>query len=171
MGVFKAEKPMIPKELVWPALMIMPSTNAFEPYTLSQDTSNPAAHPRVNRGKGPLVAMLKVFEPSHKGAIDVFDDHCQALAITAPGLGADGVFELLETLSSRPTSAALKVVPKKVKSLSRQSKIHHFRLCRVKGKSSFRGEPLHRREPRFGLFPAAGKYRALAGGQAVRFHP
>ncbi len=37
MGVYEAEKPMIPKELIWPALMIMSSTNAFKPYTLSQN--------------------------------------------------------------------------------------------------------------------------------------
>ena len=118
MGVYEAEKPMIPKELIWPALMIMSSTNAFKPYTLSQDVSNPATHPTINRGKGPLVAVLKVLEPSPKSAIDVFDDHCQAMAITAPGFGADGVFELLEALPSRLATAVLEVVPKKVKSLA-----------------------------------------------------
>jgi hypothetical protein len=105
MGLYKVEKPMVPKELIRPALMIMSPANTFEPYTLSQDASNPASHPTVNRWKSPFFAMLEVLEPSSKGAIDIFDDHCRATAIAAPGLGADGIFELLEALASRPASA------------------------------------------------------------------
>ena len=112
MGFYKAEKPMLPKELVRPALMIKSTANASMAGPLSQDTSNTAPHPAIHRGKGPLVAMLKVLEPSPKSTTDIFDDHCQAVAITAPGLGTDGVFELLETLLSRATSAPLEVVPK-----------------------------------------------------------
>jgi hypothetical protein len=133
MGVYEVEKPMVPKELIRPALMIMSAANAFKPCALSQDTSNPASYPAINRRKGPFVAMFVVFEPSPKGTIDLFDDHCQAMAITAPSLGADGVFELLETLLSRPAGASLKVVPEEVKSLPGGSGIYHLRLsgCRV----------------------------------------
>jgi hypothetical protein len=131
MGVYEVEKPMVPKELIKPALMIMSAANAFKPCALSQDTSNPASYPAINRRKGPFVAMFVVFEPSPKGTIDLFDDHCQAMAITAPSLGADGVFELLETLLSRPAGASLKVVPEEVKSLPGGSGIYHLRLIRM----------------------------------------
>ena len=55
MGLYKVEKPMVPKELIRPALMIMSSTNPFKPYALSQDASNPASYPTINRGKGPFL--------------------------------------------------------------------------------------------------------------------
>src|SRR4030042_1440404 len=83
MGSYKAEKPMLPKELVRPALMIKSTANSSMAGSLSQDTSNTAPHPAINRGKGPLVAMLKVLEPSPKSTTDIFDDHCQTMAIAA----------------------------------------------------------------------------------------
>ena len=150
MGVYKAEKPMILKELIWPALMIMSSTNAFEPYTLSQDASNPASHPTVYRGKGPLITVLKVLEPSPKSAVDVPDDHCQTVAIAAPGLGADGVFEFLEALSPRLAGAVLKVVPKKIKSLAGHWQIHHPGLLWVQGQTAIKGQYFHRLQGLFG---------------------
>lgn len=153
MGLYKVEKPLFPKELIRPALMIMSSTNTFKPFALSQDTSNPASHPTIHRGERPFVAMFEVLEPSSKGAIDLFDDHCQAMAVAAPGLRADGVFELLEALPSRPASAFLKVVPKKVKSLSGNSDIHYSRLLRVQGEASFVSHSLHYPEGLFGFFP------------------
>ena len=135
--------------------MIMSPANALKPCALSQNASNPASYPTINRRKGPLVAMLKVFEPSPKGTIDLFDDHCQAMAIASPGLGTDGVFELLETFLSRSAGAPLKVVPKKVKSLSGGSDIHHSRLIRMQGKSSFEGQSLRQSKGLFGFFPVA----------------
>ena len=138
MGIYKAEKPIIPKELVRPALMIMSPADSFEPYAIAQDTSNPSSHPTIDRGKGPSIAMFEVLKPSSHGAVDVFDDHCQAMPVAAAGLGADSILELLEALPSRPASAVLKVVPKKVKSLSRNAEIDNSRLLRVQGETSFR---------------------------------
>jgi hypothetical protein len=106
MGLYKVEKPVVPKELIRPALMIMSPANTFKPCTLSQDASNPASYPTINRRKGPFVAMLKVFEPPQKGTIALFDDHCQARAIAAPEddvsfaeaqLGADDIAALAPT--------------------------------------------------------------------------
>jgi hypothetical protein len=157
MGLYKAEQPVIPKEAVRPALMIVSSTNTFEPYALAQDASNPASHPTVYRGKRPFVAMFEVLKPSPKGVIHLFDDRCQALAIAAPGLGADGVFELLETLPSRPARAFLKVISQKVKPLSGHCEIHNSRLPRMQGESSFKGQSLHCRQGLFRFFPAAAR--------------
>jgi len=126
MGIYKAEKPIVPKELIRPALMIMSSANTFKPYALAQDTSNPSSHPAIQRGKRPFIAMFEELKPSSHGAIDLFDDPCQAMAIAAPGLGPDGILELLEALPSRPTSAVLKVVPKKVKPLPGNPEVHYL---------------------------------------------
>ena len=37
MRFYKAEKPMNPKERVWPAIMIVPTTDAVEPLALALD--------------------------------------------------------------------------------------------------------------------------------------
>jgi len=80
MGVYKAKKPMISKELVRPAPMIKTPTYSFKTDAFPQNAADTSSHPTVNGWKGPFVAVLEVLEPSPKDAIDPFDDHSQTVS-------------------------------------------------------------------------------------------
>ena len=138
MGIHKAEIAHDPERIYLASENDPIATDSFSPLLRFRRMlrSRRLIHPSSDR-KGPLMAVLEVFEPSLKGSVDVLDDHCQTVAIAAPGLGSDGVFEFLQALLARPAGASLKVVPKKVKSLSGLRHIHHTGLVRMQGKPSF----------------------------------
>ncbi len=60
------------------------------------------------------MAVLEIAKPALRAAIHVRDDCLQTLPIGAFGIGAQRVFELLETLRTRPFLASFEMVPKKV---------------------------------------------------------
>ena len=157
MGIYQAKQPMFPKELVRPASMIKPAADPFQADALAQNAANPTTYPLIYSGKGPLVAMLKVFEPSPEGTIDVSNDRRHALAIATPGFGSDGVLQFLQTLLARSAGAAPKAVAKKIKALSGSANIHQPGLFRVQAKFPVPGQLPHQSEGRMGLVLAAAK--------------
>jgi hypothetical protein len=54
MGFYKAEKPMIPKESVWSAIMIVSAADSVKTDALAQDTAKAAPYPFVYDRKGPF---------------------------------------------------------------------------------------------------------------------
>jgi len=59
MRFYKAEKPMNPKERVWPAIMIVPTTDAVEPLALALDAPKTSAYPFIDDWKGQFGLCLK----------------------------------------------------------------------------------------------------------------
>jgi hypothetical protein len=138
MGFHEAEKPMCPKEFVGPTVMIVSTADTLKADTFAQNTSNPTSYPRILTGKGPLVAMLKVFKPSSETAIHSFNDLRQAVAIAASSSRPNGIPEFSNTFLARPTRAALEMIAKKVKSFSRNPHIHQPGLFRMQSKTPIR---------------------------------
>ena len=134
MGFYQAEKPMIPKEAVWPAIMIVASTDPVKTHPLAQNTAKAPPHPFVYDRKGPFAAMLEVLEPALQRAVDLHDDHGQALPVAALGFGTDSILELAHTFLTRPSSAPREVVSKKIESFFGMHHIHQPGLFRVQGK-------------------------------------
>jgi len=95
--------------------------------------SHTASDPAVKRRKRPLIAMFEILKPSLKRSIHVRRDDGQTVAIATPGLGTDGVFELLQTLLAGPSCASLKMVSEKVKTLTRKRGIHYAGLVGMQG--------------------------------------
>ena len=70
MGIFKAKEPMIPKELVWPANMVLTSSaDPLSPVTLAKNAAQTTALPPVEGEKGPAVAVLEAAEPTTRGDV------------------------------------------------------------------------------------------------------
>jgi hypothetical protein len=105
---------MLDKEGIRPALMVASPPAPLLPLALAQDTSQPHPHPGVQRSEGVSMALLELLKPAPQRAIDVGDDHLQALALGTPRLGPNRVFELPETLLARPFHPPLEVIPQKV---------------------------------------------------------
>jgi len=61
MRFYKAEKPMNPKERVWPAIMIVPTTDAVEPLALALDAPKTSAYPFIDDWKGRSVAVVSTY--------------------------------------------------------------------------------------------------------------
>ena len=97
MGFYKAEKSTIPKEAVRPAIMIMASTDPVKTRPLAKDTAKAPPHPLIYDREGPFAAMLEVLEPALQRAVELLDDHGQALAVITLGFGTDNILELLHT--------------------------------------------------------------------------
>jgi len=64
MGLFKAIKPMVPKETIGPATVVPPPTDPPTLAPLAKDGSQAAANPAVNGWKGPPITVFEVLEPS-----------------------------------------------------------------------------------------------------------
>jgi len=67
MGFYKAEKSMNPKESVGPAVVIVSSANAMEPYAFAQYAPKTSSHPFVHYGKGRFVTMFEVIQTNLSG--------------------------------------------------------------------------------------------------------
>src|SRR5206468_12992473 len=94
--------------------MIPPPAAPLLALAFAQDATQPHPEPLVQAGKRRPVAVLEVLQPAHQRLIDIRDDRLEALAVRAPGLGSDRVFQLLEALPTRPAIAALEVVAQEV---------------------------------------------------------
>ena len=143
MGLYKAEKSMIPKVCVWPALMVSASADSLQFMPLSQDTPQPPPYPTVQARKGPLIAMLEVPKPASEGSIDILDDPFHAVPITPLCLSVDRVFELLQAFLAGPSRTPFKMIPKEVKSFTGRLGIDHSGLLRMQGQSPFPGQGGH----------------------------
>src|SRR6185503_18249734 len=108
---------------------------------LSQNASESHSGPSLQRRKRSLMAVLEVLKPSDQRAIDVFDDHLQALDVRPIGFSAYRVLQLVQTLPPRPSLPSLEVVAQKVKATLPVS-VCDSRLCRVQRQSG-----LHRPLP------------------------
>ena len=89
------------------------------------------------------MAMFEILKPSLKRTIHVRRNYGQTIAVAASRLGTDSVFEFLQTLLTGPTRASFEMVSEKVKSLSRQSRVHQAGLLGVQYKTSFRDQLLY----------------------------
>ena len=144
MGIHKTEKPMFSKEFIWPAKMIHIATDALGTLAaFPQDAAQATPDPSVECRKRPLMAVFEVLKPSLKRAIHVHRNSGQTCAVTAPGLGTNGVFELPQTLLAGPACASLEMVSEKVKSLTRKGGIYHAGLLRMQDQTPFRNQLLH----------------------------
>ena len=144
MGLHKTEKPMFPKEFIWPTKMIHIATNTLSPLTaLSQYAAQATSDPSVECRKRPLIAVFEILKPALKRAIHVRRDIGQTLAVTTPGLGTNGVFEFPQTLLAGPPCATFEVIAEEVKSLTRKRCIHHAGLLGMQNKTPFRDQLLH----------------------------
>ena len=134
MGNFKAEEPMVLKEAIGPAKVVMTPTNSLTFGSLAQNRAQAAADPSINGREGPSMTLFEVFEPSSEGRVDTGYDNSQAVAVAPLGLSPKAIFELAQALLARPTSAALKVVAEEVKALSWNRGIDHmvlYRRCKL----------------------------------------
>ena len=93
MGVHKTEKPIFPKEFIWPAKMIHIATDTLGTLAaFPQDAAQASPDPAVKRRKRPLMAVFEILKPSLKRAIHVHRNSGQTCAVTAPGMGTNGIF-------------------------------------------------------------------------------
>ena len=138
MGLYKAKKSMSPKELVWPAKMIVATADAVEPLTFAQDASQTSPHPFIDYSKSGFVTMFEVLKPTSQCAVNVFDNFGQTATVAARGFGSNGISELLQTFSARPSSAFLKVIAEKVKPFSWKAHVNQSGLARVQSKTALR---------------------------------
>ena len=144
MGIHKTEKPIFLKELIWPAKMIHIATDTLRTFAaFPQDAAQATSDPAVKRRERPLMAVFEILKPSLKRAIHVHRNSGQTCAVTASGLGTNGIFELLQTLLAGPPCASLKVVSEEVKSLTRKGGIHNAGLLRMQDQPPFRNQLLH----------------------------
>ena len=75
MGFYKAEKPMIPKEAIWPAMMIVPTADALVALVRLRRMLRRRVRiqPSIG-GKVHLLTVFEVFKPAPQGAVDIGDD-------------------------------------------------------------------------------------------------
>ena len=144
MGLHKTEKPMFPKEFIWPAKMIHIATDTLKPLTaLSQYAAQATSDPSVECRKRPLIAVFEILKPALKRAIHVHRNDGQTLAVATPGMGTNGVFEFPQTLLAGPPCAPFEVIAEKVKSLTWKCCIYHAGLLGMQCKTPFRDQLLH----------------------------
>ena len=77
---------MLGKIDVRPAPMVFPSPTSLAAVSLAQDASPSHTNPAVQSREGTRMAVLEVVEPSLQRAVDVDDDHFEALPAGALGL-------------------------------------------------------------------------------------
>lgn len=144
MGIHKTEKPIFPKEFIWPAKMIPIATDTLRPFTaFPQDAAQSTSDPAIKQRKRPLLAMLEILKPSLKRPIYLRCNSEQTVAVAASGLGTNGVFELLQTLLTGPSCASFEVVAEEVKSLTRKGGIYHTGLLWMQDQPPFHNQLLH----------------------------
>ncbi len=105
---------MLGKEGIRPALLVTSTAMSPLPTTAAQNASQPHPHQAVNSVERIAMAVFEVLKPASRRAIHVGDDYLQTLPVGAFRLGSNRVFELLQTLSPRPSLPSLEVVSQKV---------------------------------------------------------
>jgi len=144
MGVHKTEKPIFPKEFIWPAKMIPIATDTLGTLAaFPQDVAQASPDPAVKRRKRPLMAVFEILKPSLKRAIHGRRNSGQTCAVTAPGMGTNGIFEPPQALLAGPPCALLEAVSEEVKSLTRKCGIYHAGLLGMQDQTPFRNRLLH----------------------------
>jgi len=118
MGIVKAKIPKILKELVRPADIVPVPADTLVLAVATQDASEPAPYPPVQRFKGFPMAVLEVLEPSFARFVDVVDDLSDAASIAPWGLAPDGLLEFVQALLAGPASTILKMISEKFKALA-----------------------------------------------------
>ena len=163
MGVLKAEKPMIPKETIWPAIVVTPTT---DPSTLRPFTKNRAqttAYPSVYGRKGPLVAVLEIHKPTFESGVDVRDDDGQTVAVAPFGLGSDGVSELLHALLPGPSTTSLEVIPEEIEADTTNCCVHQTGFGRMQTQTLLCGQSVHEGKGSFCFFITAAQNDKVIG--------
>ena len=144
MGLHKTEKPMFPKEFIWPAKMIHIATDTLRPFAaFPQYAAQSPPNPSVERRIRPLMAMFEILKPSLKRTIHICRNNGQPITVGATGVGTDDVLELPQALLARPTCASFEVVSEEVKPLTRHSGIHHAGLLGVQYKTPSCNQLMH----------------------------
>src|SRR5215470_5085195 len=123
-------------------MMIPASTSTVASLSVSQDTAQPHADPVIECRERVAMAVLEVFEPAHQRLVDVGDDVLKTVAVGAPGLAMNRVFELLQAFRTRPPRTRLEVISQEVKA-ARLGGVHDPRLGRMPSQPSLCRPLLH----------------------------
>ena len=87
MGCCKGEQPLLGKEGIGPAAVILRTTAtvAALPFELAQDRAQPAAHKPIQYREGRLPGMFEVPEPAPQHGVEVLDRLRQSASPLAAG--------------------------------------------------------------------------------------
>ena len=103
---------------IGPSLMIGPAGTPRSLVPFAQDTSQPLPDPLIQRFERCPVAVFEISKPAGERAIDVLDDVFHSAGSKPWSLVAQGFFELVQALLSRPSIALFKMISEKVESTS-----------------------------------------------------
>src|SRR5260370_18079589 len=101
MGSLQAEEPILGKEGVGPAMMVVTPGDAPSSAVVAQQASQPAAYPSVESAERGAVAVQEVGEPAAQHWVEAFDDRPQALPCGPPCLGTNDISQLPQPLLPR----------------------------------------------------------------------
>ena len=153
MGDRHGEQPLLDKEGIRPALMIVSPALTCTAFPFPKDASQPHSYPGILPGKVSPLAVLEVFEPASGRPVDVRDDHCQTAAVAAFRFLADRIPEFLDALIARPSLASLKAIPQEFKTLA--GRVYDPRLFWMQDELSSSYPFLDLPQRLLGLFPAS----------------
>jgi hypothetical protein len=74
MGSLQAEEPVLGKDGVGPAMMVVTPGDAPSSAVVAQQASQPAAYPSVESAERRAVAVQEVREPAAQHWVEAFDD-------------------------------------------------------------------------------------------------
>jgi hypothetical protein len=116
-GLFQAKQTKIGKVSIVPSCLVsaIRSGASISACPLAQDGTQPAPYKTIFHAERRMVAVFEVFVPSAQNAVHIPDDLGHAVARGAFGLRPDRISELMATFASRPATASLEVIAKKVK--------------------------------------------------------
>src|SRR5271165_4124557 len=100
----------------------------------AEDAPQALAYPAIHWPEHGVLAVLEVFKPASRGAVNFPDNIFQASGPAAVGLLAYGLFELIQALLARPTVASLEVVSQKVEPAFLAG-VHNARFGRMQRQS------------------------------------
>ena len=98
----------------WPALMVATGCTIGTYMPSPQDSAQTLPYPTVEWLEDGVLAVLEVFKPTGRAAIEFPDDVSHASGSAALGLFSYGCFELFQALLARPAIASFEVVAQKV---------------------------------------------------------
>src|SRR5664279_660862 len=122
--------------------MISATGTPFSLVPLALNGAQPSADPAVQRREDVADAVFEVFPPPAHGPVDLPHDVLHRAGSVSPGLVANGLFVLVQTLRSRPSVASLEVVAQKVEA-PLLARLHDARLGRVQDQSRLRHPLTH----------------------------
>ena len=115
MGGDQREQPLLGKESVGPAVMVLAAASSPASLTTAQDATQSHANPGVQDLEREATTVLKILKPASHRTVHICDDGCQALPLRPPGFGPHRVFKLPEAFRTRPLGALREVIAQKVK--------------------------------------------------------